>query len=214
MGLYIFVGIDIVKHATYAKIVQRIKDGQQFLDIGVGVGQDLRQLALDGAPSEHLHGYDVVEQFFEVGYKMFQDRDIFRPTFIAGDFFGSDGPAGLKAESYDIVHAGLFLHMFSYEEQVQALLAMLRLLKQDGKGSMVIGSFVGLREPRPYASPFRKGKVIDFLNVEGCWKLLEAVEEKSGLKLAKAMEASDVVEEAKFDFMFRFSLQVVEKKDI
>ena len=40
-----------------------LKQGGSFLDIGYCLGQDLRRLALDGAPTDKTYASDIVPDF-------------------------------------------------------------------------------------------------------------------------------------------------------
>lgn len=40
-------------------MVQRLKDGARYLDVGCCLGQDIRKLVADGVPSAHLYGVEL-----------------------------------------------------------------------------------------------------------------------------------------------------------
>ena len=44
----------ISKSPAYPAILSRIENGDSFLDVGCYLGQDIRQLVFDGAPSEYV----------------------------------------------------------------------------------------------------------------------------------------------------------------
>lgn len=57
---------------AYPEVLERVKHGEKFLDLGCCFGQELRQLVADGAPSANTYGSDLWGGFFSVGYLAFQ----------------------------------------------------------------------------------------------------------------------------------------------
>lgn len=49
----------------------------------------------DGASSENVYASDLQGEFFELGYKLFNDKDRLKSKFIAADVF--DPKSGLSA---------------------------------------------------------------------------------------------------------------------
>ena len=92
----------------YPTVLRRLKSGNEnFLDLGCCFGQELRKVAADGAPSARLYACgDLRPEFFELGYKLFRDRDSLASTFIAADIFNP--PAALTSldGSFDVIYAG------------------------------------------------------------------------------------------------------------
>jgi hypothetical protein len=64
--------------------MERLKAGETLLEIGSFIGQDMRRLVVDGAPSDKLIAVDIVN-FWDLGYEMFRDRDKFEAHFIEAD---------------------------------------------------------------------------------------------------------------------------------
>ena len=129
---------------------------------------------------------DIFEDFFEVGYNLFRDRDTFRATFLAADLFASgDTPFSRLRGSMDVVWAGNFLHLFLREKQRQALISMLAMLNSS-PGAIMAGRFMGHAVPGEYHYGFR-GKMASmyrhdqnsfrelceevFRDVEGRWNI-------------------------------------------
>ena len=67
-GLGLWLDPMLPKSPAYASIIQKLQAGASFLDIGCFIGQDLRRLVADGAPSDRLYAVDVVSHW-DVGYK-------------------------------------------------------------------------------------------------------------------------------------------------
>lgn len=63
---------------------------------------------------------------------------------IAADLFqdGDDGPLKDREGAMDIVHASLFLHLFTWDGQVEACKRIIKLLKPRA-GSLVLGKQTG-----------------------------------------------------------------------
>ena len=60
----------------------RMKNGENFLDLGCCFGQDLRELVADGAPSENIYGLDIEGPLIDVGYDLFMDRGKIKSTLV------------------------------------------------------------------------------------------------------------------------------------
>jgi SAM-dependent methyltransferase len=126
----------------------------RLLDVGCCFGQDLRRLVADGAPSENLVGLDLEPQFLELGYDLFADRKSFKGQMYAGDIF-DESPNGLLATlkgTIDILHAASFFHLFSWDDQVNAGVHLVHLMRNP-LGALVLGrqlgSSTGEERPNP-----------------------------------------------------------------
>ncbi|KAE9375707.1 methyltransferase domain-containing protein [Stipitochalara longipes BDJ] len=143
IGQFRFLDLSISHSPHYPAILERLKTGDEnFLDLGCCFGQDLRKLAADGAPSEHLYGSDLRPEFFDLGYKLFRDKDRLKSKFIVGDVFD---PSSLLSEldrKIDIIYAASFLHLFGYDDQIKICKRIIKLLKEK-KDSVVLGRQVG-----------------------------------------------------------------------
>jgi hypothetical protein len=81
-GLFLNPAISI--HPSYSMILERLKKGASLVDVGTFIGQDLRRLVVDGAPSTNLYGVDIVNHW-DIGFDMFRDRDKFHAHYIETD---------------------------------------------------------------------------------------------------------------------------------
>jgi len=125
----------------YPEVLNRIRDGETFLDLGCCVGQDIRKLVYDGAPSENLIGVDTEPRFLNLGYELFNDREKLKAHFYAEDVFDENFLSEWR-DRIDIVFLGSFLHLFSFEQQEIVLRQLVKLLKKR-KGSLVFGRHLG-----------------------------------------------------------------------
>ena len=108
------------------------------MDVGCFVGHDLRRLAYDGTPSDHLYGVDIASHW-DVGFDMFRDRDKFSAHFIDADTLSDKSPqiSELKGK-VDIVSALQVTHQWDWDGQVTAAKILSTFIK--GPGSMIVGN--------------------------------------------------------------------------
>ena len=76
-----FVDFDIALSPAYGEILRRVQNGEKMLHPGCGVGQDIRRVVYNGAPSENLCGLDPHRGLADLGYELFLDRDELRSAF-------------------------------------------------------------------------------------------------------------------------------------
>jgi hypothetical protein len=102
----------------------------------------------DGAPASQLYGAELEAPFIEMGYELFRDRDTFKAQFMVADIFdmSPERPLGKLEGKMDVVHVGLFLHLFDWPEQVAACERIVKILKQE-PGVLVLGQQMGTTTP-------------------------------------------------------------------
>lgn len=167
----------------YQQVLRDLKDGAMLLDLGCGLGQDVRKLIFDGAPHSNVMASDLEPGLFDVGYELFRDREKLQISLKPGDIFAPSIP-GLEEHSFDYIYAGSFFHLWNWQEQVESMCKVVRLLKPKS-GSMIFGrqSGVGDAEPRVdkiYTS--RSGEMYRH-NVASWEKLVAEVAEKTQTRL-------------------------------
>ena len=133
----------------YKDILQRIKDGAYFLDLGCCFGQEMRQLMLDGAPSENLCGADLQPEFFGLGYELFQDKGFCKSKFIATDIFQPVSEFTALYGTVEVVYTASFFHLFDRPEQLLIAKQMASLLSKKSD-SMILGRHIGDTNPGAY----------------------------------------------------------------
>jgi hypothetical protein len=180
--MYRFMDISIATLPTYPEILRRTRDGHKFLDLGCCLGQEIRQLVFDGAPSENTFGSDLYGGYFPVGYKLFRDQDKLRTNFIAADVFDDTSRLMELEGKMDIIYAGALFHLFGLEDQKKIATRIVQLLVPH-PGSMVCGQQSGNETPGEYG---RKGDTSgrkSFRHNPDSWKeLWEHVGEITGSK--------------------------------
>lgn len=138
VGNWGFLNLSIMDSPVYQEVLDRVKNGEQYLDVGCCMGQDIRKLAYDGAPHENMYGSDLEGDFWTIGYDMFVDKSTLRSEFIEADIFDDD--SGLKEldGKLNIVHAASFFHLWDWDEQFKAAKRVVKLLKAE-PGVMIFG---------------------------------------------------------------------------
>ena len=157
IGEFKFLNLNLSSHPQYKRILQTIKRAAtdfdastdvpltEFLDLGCCVAQELRALVHAGVQSGQLYGSDLNPHFLTTSYDLFKDKEFFEGKLVSADIFLPD----LFEESFKgwenkfgVIHAGLFLHLFSWEQQVAVCSTIVKLLSPRS-GSLFVGEMVG-----------------------------------------------------------------------
>ncbi|CAI6335482.1 unnamed protein product [Periconia digitata] len=179
LGRWAFLDLRLRQSPQYPQVLSRIKNGDRYLDIGCCIGQDIRSLVADGAPSENTYGSDMKGDFIDVGYALFRDRATLKTTFIEADIFDADSELNSLEGTVDIVHAASFFHLFDWDEQIKAAKCVVRLLKARPY-SMVVGRQLGHVDARPMMYRFISGKPLFRHNVESFARFWKQVGDETG----------------------------------
>ncbi|KAJ6787678.1 hypothetical protein PWT90_08376 [Aphanocladium album] len=142
-----FLDLVLCTTPAYPSLLSRVRSGAVFLDLACCLGQEIRKLVHDGAPSERTYGADLHDGFFRVGYDLFRDHDRLRTTFLAADLF--DDTSVLVAQlagRVDIVYVGDLFHLFGLAQQEAAAARVVQLLRA-APGSVLVGRHAGARTP-------------------------------------------------------------------
>ncbi|KAH8902640.1 hypothetical protein BR93DRAFT_919711 [Coniochaeta sp. PMI_546] len=149
IGRWRFLDLYITTLPVYPEVLERLKSGDTLLDAGCCFGYVLRQLALDGAPQANLIGADLRQEFIDLGYELFRDRDTFGGRFVAGNMLDPADTALTSIDGkVDLIHAASFFHLFNWDDQVRLGERLVRFFKPDAKKALVFGRQVGNRSPR------------------------------------------------------------------
>ncbi|RDL40145.1 Uncharacterized protein BP5553_00124 [Venustampulla echinocandica] len=173
-----FIDLSMMNTPSYPQVLQRLKDGASLLDLGCCFAQDLRKLVHDGAPATNLWGAELEQEFINLGYELFLDKETFGGHFMQADVFDMEGPLKQLDGKLDMVQVGLFLHLFSWEGQVTACKRIVGLMKPK-TGTLIIGQQIGVLEAKEVT--VAGGKRVMFKhNVESFEKMWKEVGEKTG----------------------------------
>lgn len=137
-----FLELSILTQSVYNDVLDRVKNGAKFLDLGCCFGQEIRQLVLDGAPPENLYGSDLQPDFISLGYDLFKDQATLKTKFMTADILDANSPLSQLNGQLGIVYTGSFFHLFNYDQQVTIAKRVVELL-DPVKGSMLIGRQAG-----------------------------------------------------------------------
>lgn len=185
--MFRFVNLSLRTLPLYHTIISRLQDGQTFLDLGCCLGTEIRQLIADGAPSERLFGTDLRPEFWELGYTLFRDKDRLKASFVTGDVFDPTSDLGKLDGTVDILHAGLFFHLFSFDQQIEVGKRTLKLMKSV-EGSFLVGWQVGNVKP----GMLQSSETILYRHNEESWaRLWKEVSEQTGVKLVIESQLED-----------------------
>lgn len=155
-----------------------------MLDLGCCVAPDLRSLAHIGIPSTQLYGSDLISSYLTTSYQLFNDAETFKGTLVPANIFSEtlfENEFLGWENKFSIIHAGLFLHLFNWEQQLLVCEKIIKLLKEE-KGALFLGEMVGcqgggLRGPANRDVLEKK----QFLHDEGSFaKFWDEVAEKTG----------------------------------
>lgn len=124
---------------VYTKIISWLQAGDSLLDVGCYLGQDLRRLVFDGAPSTNLYAVDIVSHW-DLGYALFNDKSKFSAKFIEGDILNPHAELSALQGKIGIVWTSHVLHQWVWEGQVEAAIQLSKFSKA---GGMVAGCQVG-----------------------------------------------------------------------
>ncbi|KAF1991507.1 hypothetical protein K402DRAFT_443645 [Aulographum hederae CBS 113979] len=186
IGQYRFLDLVLPTLPIYTDLLTLLKNpSTNFLDLGCCLGQELRQLALDGVSPSQLYGSDLSAQYLELGYELFGDHEKFsKATFIAADVFNEEEKEGegLRAleGKMDAIYTGSFFHLFDYSLQALVAKRAVKLLKPT-PGVLVLGRQIGNAKPGEY--PRRISGGTRFRHDAATWKKLwEEVGAETGTK--------------------------------
>ena len=171
--------MSIQRSNIYDEVLQRVKDGEQYLDIGCCMGQDIRKLVYDGAPSENTYASDLNGKFWEIGYDLFLDKSSLKTTFIEADVLDDESGLQRLAGKMDIIHAASFFHLFDWDEQVIAAKKIVGLLN-GAPSNLVLGRQAGRLESGDSTTQVKPDKSRYWHNPESWAKLWEQVGNETG----------------------------------
>ncbi|KAI4236487.1 MAG: hypothetical protein LQ349_002514 [Xanthoria aureola] len=192
VGEFWFISLGLSLHPRYQDLLARLRAkgaSTKLLDLGTCLGQDLRKLIADGAPSEALWGSDYFEEYEAAGHDFFRDADRFHHRFLAADLYDESQESALQktAGTWDVINIIMFLHIYDWDAQVRACKRILKLLSPE-KGSMVIGAQSATTEPgeirlKPPMVAEGEEKTLYRHSLETFTRMWEEVGKDQGVKL-------------------------------
>lgn len=122
-----------------------------MLDLGCCFGQDLRQLAADGAPSTNTYASDLHSELWELGYELFRDRETMKAQFIRADILDENSRLNELTGKIDVFIICQVLHLFSWEDQIKACK---RMVSMSRPGSIIMGYQLGQTKFQSHKTPW------------------------------------------------------------
>ncbi|TID18988.1 S-adenosyl-L-methionine-dependent methyltransferase-like [Venturia nashicola] len=143
VGTFGFTSPSIQVQPYYESLLTRIKNGDSFLDLGCGLGQNVRKIVYHLGPSPNVFGSDLSQDLIDCGYDYFLDRASLEPQFFTGDLLSGNDPNLKKMEgTFDVIYATCLFHLWSWDVQLKASIATAKLLKPEA-GAVVFGWQIG-----------------------------------------------------------------------
>ncbi|KAF4633751.1 hypothetical protein G7Y89_g4373 [Cudoniella acicularis] len=155
IGEFKFLTLNLPKHPLYTQVLTLLRETPhtKLLDLGCAVAQELRSLTHAGIPSSNLYGSDLNSSYLTTSYALFNDAETFKGTLFPADIFSPElftkefkGWEGM----FRVIHAGLFLHLFSWEQQIEVCSRIIKMLSPE-KGSIFLGEMVGCQGSNGHA---------------------------------------------------------------
>ncbi|KAJ5122039.1 hypothetical protein N7526_008976 [Penicillium atrosanguineum] len=121
-GLGVWLVPFISRSRAYPIILQRLRSGATFMDIGCFLVGDMRRLVFDGAPSANLDRFDA--------------------HFILADIMSPEENPELQAlkGSVDIISISAVMHQWDWKDQLEAAKKLVAFAKP---GALVMGYQIG-----------------------------------------------------------------------
>lgn len=131
----------LLPQTQYERILEKAKSGASIVDCACMVAPDLRQMAWDGAPTENMYGFDLEEEFSDIGFDLFNDGQKWEGQFFQADAMKAfeETKLGTLVGKMDIVWCAKFVHLFDRAGQIDMMSRLVSLLKPQA-GSMFVGS--------------------------------------------------------------------------
>ena len=188
IGRWSFTRIDVtLRDPRYKEAVKRLTapdSRDALLDLGCCFGQNIRQLVRDGVDPSRLYGTDIHDEFLELGFDLFRDRESLTEggaTFVAGDMLNPDDPDLVRFDGkITIIHACNFFHLFAWEQQVVIGKRVVRFLKPETKDALLFGWHIGSLKPGPERTMALGERHLH--NEESFQKLWDEIGEKTDTK--------------------------------
>ncbi|KAL5446501.1 hypothetical protein PMIN06_007769 [Paraphaeosphaeria minitans] len=178
LARWAFSELSVSLSRQYPEVLERVKNGDKYLDLGCCVGQDIRKLVFDGAFRKHIR-LGLGGEFMNIGYDLFLDKSTLKTAFIAADFFDENSDLKQISGDIDIIHAASFLHLFDEEGQLKACESIVKLLKSK-PGSLFIGRQNGNFESGVHVGATDSSKKRYRHNAESFEHMWKRVGEKTG----------------------------------
>jgi hypothetical protein len=117
----------------------------------------------------------------DIGYDLFKDKATLNATFLAADIFDESSKLKDIEGKIDIIWASSFLHLFSWDGDIQAIKRMIKLLNPK-PGCLVLGKQMGNVNAGEVAHKGALQKTMYRHNERSFGKMWEQAGEETGTK--------------------------------
>lgn len=155
-GLGRFLLPVLPRSPAYALILSTLQAGGYLLDVGCHLGGDMRRLAFDGAPTDHMTGLDIVSHW-DLGFDLFRDAGRFKARFVEADLLSLEAQTGDRkvngedstiAKAFNslqgkmnVISVSAVLHQWALKQQVEAAKRLVPF--SSGPGAILLGYQIG-----------------------------------------------------------------------
>ncbi|KAK0374626.1 hypothetical protein CLIM01_08030 [Colletotrichum limetticola] len=157
IGLWLFLKLQLRNNKEFDEAVWRTQRGENLVDFGCAVGQDLRSLVHAGSPPQSLHGIDLTPSFFSAGKSLFNDPHT-PITFLQANALSP--PSTLPSSwrnNFTIITANYVQHCFSLQDQ-ETYAAFLLALLSEKPNDLIFGRTAGTTEGEARREEIHKGQ--------------------------------------------------------
>ncbi|KAA8569845.1 hypothetical protein EYC84_002188 [Monilinia fructicola] len=152
IGNFSFLTLRLLTHPLYPRIINTLSAPSSpsnppalFLDLGCCVAQELRSLAHHASISPtQLYGTDYNASFLKSSFKVFNDHSagytLLPANILDPNFF--DLTFRNLIQKFTIIHAALFMHLFTWDQQLHVCENVVRLM-QNQEGALFVGCMAG-----------------------------------------------------------------------
>lgn len=183
----------------YPKVLARAQAGDSVLDLGCGLGQDLRLLAVDGVSPRNMYASDISRELWDLGFELFNDRDKMAAKFIQANILHAGSGLGQLKGMVDIIIANQFMHLFDWEEQ---RVVMKRVVELSKLGTILIGYQRAQVPPRELERQWGNMFYHDEETYRKLWRIVELETESKWEVEVKLVDLSEWgMEEEDSDWM-------------
>ena len=174
------------RHPLYPAILSRLsntKGNYYLLDVGCGLGQDLRKLRYDGAKIQRTYAVELARGLIDSGFDLFMDSNQSKDNFIAGDVLKDNPFEWLRVfgieDGFNIVHVGALFHLFDWNDQLLIAKNLITLIRKR-EDSVIFGwHFAARNSGLVFLGPKKEAQIYGH-NEESMKRLWKEVGEATG----------------------------------
>ncbi len=174
------------RHPLYPAILSHLSSTDEdyyLLDVGCGLGQDLRKLRYDGAQIQRLYAVELKQGLIDNGLDLFMDSNQSKDKFIAGDALKDDPSQWLKTfgieDGFNVVHVGSLLHLFDWNDQLLIAKNLISLTRKREKPVVFGWQYAARKSGLVSLGPKKEGQIYGH-NEESLGRFWKEVGEVTG----------------------------------